>query len=221
MAIPEHLEYADEAESAERAEAWPQALALRQRAIAPCPGNSPDAYAAGDARCQHQIDVDTERRESLLALMAKVEQQFSRGTENLLLLAPADLPAASAMLAQWRTQRGQLQNELNEAEQTKPAIRCGCDPGLARRPGTTPDRRFHSLGENGVSAGLPERFAVLGNGEPTTPRIGPHPRRASLPLLPDSGLFDSVPDIRIVARTIFSALRLILTALRGRRVSAW
>jgi hypothetical protein len=60
MATPEHLDYADEAESAERAEAWPQALALWQRAIATCPGNPPESYAAGVARCQHQIDVDAE-----------------------------------------------------------------------------------------------------------------------------------------------------------------
>ena len=59
MATPEHLDYAEEAESAERAEAWPQAMALWQRAIATCPGEQP-AYAAGVARCQRQIDVDAE-----------------------------------------------------------------------------------------------------------------------------------------------------------------
>lgn len=55
MTTPEHLDYADEAESAERAEAWPQELALWQRAIAKQP-----AYAAGVAPCQHQINVDAE-----------------------------------------------------------------------------------------------------------------------------------------------------------------
>jgi hypothetical protein len=60
MATPEHLDYADEAESAERAEAWPQAMALWQRAIATCPGDPPDTYAAAVARCQHQIDVDAD-----------------------------------------------------------------------------------------------------------------------------------------------------------------
>jgi hypothetical protein len=60
MTIPEHIDYADEAESAERAEAWPQALALWQRAIATCPGDPPDAYAVAVARCQHQIDVDAQ-----------------------------------------------------------------------------------------------------------------------------------------------------------------
>lgn len=60
MTIPEHLDYADEAESAERAEVWPQAMALWQRAIATCPGDPLNAYAVGVARCQHQIDVDAE-----------------------------------------------------------------------------------------------------------------------------------------------------------------
>ena len=59
MATPEHLDYADEAESAERAEAWPQAMALWQRALATCPGEQP-AYAEGVTRCQRQIDVDAE-----------------------------------------------------------------------------------------------------------------------------------------------------------------
>ena len=59
MATAEHLDYAEEAESAERAEAWPQALALWQRAIATCPVEQP-AYAAGVGRCQRQIDVNAE-----------------------------------------------------------------------------------------------------------------------------------------------------------------
>jgi hypothetical protein len=53
-ATPEHLDYA---ESAERAEAWPQAQALWQRAVATCPVEHP-AYAEGVARCQRQIDMD-------------------------------------------------------------------------------------------------------------------------------------------------------------------
>jgi hypothetical protein len=60
MAIPEHLDYAEEAESAERAEAWPQAMALWKRAIATCPSDTPEAYSAGVARCQRQINVDAQ-----------------------------------------------------------------------------------------------------------------------------------------------------------------
>lgn len=55
----EHLDYADEAESAERAEAWPQALALWKRAIATSPVQQP-AYAEGIVRCERQIAVDAE-----------------------------------------------------------------------------------------------------------------------------------------------------------------
>lgn len=60
MDTTEHIDYADEAESAERAEAWPQAMALWQRAIATCPGDPPQSYATGVARCQRQVDVDAE-----------------------------------------------------------------------------------------------------------------------------------------------------------------
>ena len=56
----EHLDYADEAESAERAEAWSPALALWRRAIETCPEDEPPRYAAGVARCEQQIAVDTE-----------------------------------------------------------------------------------------------------------------------------------------------------------------
>ena len=56
----EHLDYADEAESAERAEAWPQALALWRRAIETCPSEEPPRYAAGVARCERQIAIDAE-----------------------------------------------------------------------------------------------------------------------------------------------------------------
>jgi hypothetical protein len=59
MNTTDHQDYADEAESAERAEAWPQAMALWQRAIATCPSEQP-AYAEGVARCQRQIDVDAQ-----------------------------------------------------------------------------------------------------------------------------------------------------------------
>jgi len=75
------------------------------------------ALAAFEQQC---IRSQPQRRESLEMQMAKVEQQISRGTENLLLLAPADLPAASALLAKWRNDRDQIQAELNAAEQSTP-----------------------------------------------------------------------------------------------------
>lgn len=49
-----------------------------------------------------------ERREALLVQLAKLDRQIAKGTENLLLLAPADIRAASAMLADWRAQRDGL-----------------------------------------------------------------------------------------------------------------
>ncbi len=59
MATHEHLDYAEEAKSAERAEAWSQALALWQQAIATCPVEQP-SYAEGVARCQRRINLDAE-----------------------------------------------------------------------------------------------------------------------------------------------------------------
>ena len=61
-----------------------------------------------------------ERRDSLLAQISKLEQQITKGTENLLLLAPADIPAASALLAQWREERDRVQAELDACEEAEP-----------------------------------------------------------------------------------------------------
>ncbi|MBX3420750.1 MAG: recombinase zinc beta ribbon domain-containing protein [Pirellulaceae bacterium] len=46
------------------------------------------------------LRMRTECRESLLAQMIKLDQQITKRTENLLLLAAVDIPAASALLAQ-------------------------------------------------------------------------------------------------------------------------
>lgn len=62
-----------------------------------------------------------ERREALLVQLAKLDQQIAKGTENVLLLAAADIPAASALLANWRAQRDGLHAELDDAENSKPA----------------------------------------------------------------------------------------------------
>ncbi len=46
--------------------------------------------------------------------------QIAKGTQNLLLLAPADIPAASALLGEWRQQRDALQAELDHANENQP-----------------------------------------------------------------------------------------------------
>jgi hypothetical protein len=81
MATPEHLDYADEAESAERAEAWPQAMALWRRAIATCPGEQP-AYAEGVTRCQRQIDVDA-KLASIARRVLQIPTLESRKSDRL------------------------------------------------------------------------------------------------------------------------------------------
>ncbi len=72
------------------------------------------------AATEQAVERQPLRRESLLAQIAKLDQQISKGTENLLLMAPADIPAASGMLAHWREVRERVQVELNECQQVEP-----------------------------------------------------------------------------------------------------
>ena len=62
--MPEELttaDWMDEAESAERAEAWPQAVALWTRAASLlCSGEQQTRCHAGIVRCEHEVAVDTE-----------------------------------------------------------------------------------------------------------------------------------------------------------------
>jgi hypothetical protein len=53
-------DFMDEAESAERAEAWPQAAALWGRAAELCSGSQEQRCRDGISRCQEAIRVDTE-----------------------------------------------------------------------------------------------------------------------------------------------------------------
>ena len=50
----------DEAKSAERAEAWPQAVALWTKAASLCDGEDEQRCLAGIARCEHEVKVDAE-----------------------------------------------------------------------------------------------------------------------------------------------------------------
>ena len=61
--MPQELtaaDWMDEAESAERAEAWPQAVALWTRAADLCSGEQQQRCHAGIARCEHEVAVDAE-----------------------------------------------------------------------------------------------------------------------------------------------------------------
>ena len=53
-------DWMDEAESAERADAWPQALALWTNAASQCRGEQQQRCHAGIARCEHEVAVDTQ-----------------------------------------------------------------------------------------------------------------------------------------------------------------
>ena len=72
------------------------------------------------AATEQEIERRPQRRESLLAQITKLDLQISKGTENLLLMAPADIPAASDMLARWREERERVQVELDDCQQTEP-----------------------------------------------------------------------------------------------------
>jgi len=53
-------DWMDEAESAERAEAWPQAVALWTNAASQCGGEQQQRCRVGIARCEHEVAVDAE-----------------------------------------------------------------------------------------------------------------------------------------------------------------
>lgn len=57
---PTAADWMDEAESAERAEAWPQASALWTNAASMCEGEQQQRCHAGIARCEHEVAVDAE-----------------------------------------------------------------------------------------------------------------------------------------------------------------
>ena len=53
-------DWMDEAESAERAEAWPQAVALWARAVSLCSGEQQQRCLNGITRCEHEVATDAE-----------------------------------------------------------------------------------------------------------------------------------------------------------------
>lgn len=53
-------DWMDEAEAAERAEAWPKALTLWTNAAWMCEGEQQQHCHAGIARCEHEVAVDAE-----------------------------------------------------------------------------------------------------------------------------------------------------------------
>lgn len=100
------------------------------------------------------------QRAGLEASIEKLDSQITKGSENLLLLAPVDFPAASAMLGHWREQRNPLQVALDE--RTRLGIGTRIVPLLAGQSGfdaiaiRTPIRSGHqdrAVREDGVLLG--------------------------------------------------------------------
>ena len=54
-----HLDYAEEAEAAQRAGAWPQAAALWRRAADDCPGDVVGKYLGAAAECENHAAIDS------------------------------------------------------------------------------------------------------------------------------------------------------------------
>ncbi len=80
---PTHLDYAEEAESAQRASAWPQAAALWQRAIDCAEGlDERHEYQRSMEACQRNMAIDDEL-ESIARRVLDIETLATRKSDSL------------------------------------------------------------------------------------------------------------------------------------------
>jgi hypothetical protein len=75
-------DWMDEAESAERAEAWPKALSLWTNAAAMCEGEQQQRCQTGIARCEHEVTVDAELA-SIARRILKIPTLATRKMDSL------------------------------------------------------------------------------------------------------------------------------------------
>jgi hypothetical protein len=75
-------DWMDEAESAERAGAWPKALALWTNAASLCEGEQQSLCHAGMARCEHEVAVDAELA-SIARRILKIPTLATRKMDSL------------------------------------------------------------------------------------------------------------------------------------------
>ena len=75
-------DWINEAESAERAEAWPKALALWTNAASMCEGEQQERCHAGIARCEHEVAVDAELA-SIARRTLKIQTLATRKMDSL------------------------------------------------------------------------------------------------------------------------------------------
>ncbi|MBL8808733.1 MAG: hypothetical protein JNM43_01035 [Planctomycetaceae bacterium] len=75
-------DWMNEAESAERAEAWPKALALWTNAASMCEGEQQHRCHVGIARCEHEVAVDAELA-SIARRILKVPTLATRKMDSL------------------------------------------------------------------------------------------------------------------------------------------
>ena len=78
-----HEDYAEEAESALRANAWPQAAALYRRAAETCPDADLAArYRAQATDCDHEVAVDAELA-AIARRVLRIPTLADRGSDRL------------------------------------------------------------------------------------------------------------------------------------------
>ena len=83
MNQPNHEDYAEEAESAQRASAWPQAAALWQRAIDLTDGlDEREAYCRSKRECQRRVAADGQL-ESIARRALGIETLKTRKSDGL------------------------------------------------------------------------------------------------------------------------------------------
>lgn len=75
-------DWMDEAESAERAEAWPKALELWTNAASMCEGEQQQRCHAGIERCEHEVAVDAELA-SIARRILKISTLATRKMDSL------------------------------------------------------------------------------------------------------------------------------------------
>ncbi len=75
-------DWMDEAESAERAEAWPQAMALWTTAATMCEGAQQQRCHTRMARCEHEVAVDAELA-SIARRILKIPTLATRRMDSL------------------------------------------------------------------------------------------------------------------------------------------
>lgn len=121
----DHLDYAEEAESAQRASAWPQAAALWRRAAATCnDAKRRSAYEDHARRCDGEVAVD-ERLAAIARRHLRIPTLEARNADHLDFHEVDVWGLLAALRAAYRVGRDQPERvlrELVEAHDEVPSV---------------------------------------------------------------------------------------------------